>query len=126
MDENEASHIVIASAIEVHRELGGPGLLEDIYEEALAEELILRGLRAQRQKSVPINYKGRFLAKPLRLDLLVEENLIVEAKAVAEWNSIFTAQMLTYLRLTKIKLGLIINFGERLVKDGVVRVVNNL
>jgi len=126
MTENEIAKVIVDAAIEVHRELGGPGLLEDVYEEALAEELRLRGLKVDRQLPIRINYKGRVLSKPLRLDMKVEALVLVDNKAVAEWNPIFEAQMLTYLRLTGLKLGLVINFGERFVKSGVHRVVNGL
>ena len=126
LDENALSRIIVESAIEVHRELGGPGLLESVYEEALVFELMLRGLSVERQQPVPIFYKGHVLATPLRLDLRVNKRVIVDPKAVTEWNPIFESQMLTYLRLTQLKLGLVINFGERLVKDGLHRVVNRL
>ncbi len=126
MNENQISRIVLLSAIEVHRTLGGPGLLESVYEEALAWELRERGLSVERQKSVPISYKGRALATPLRLDMLVNGLVIVECKATADYARIFEAQTLTYLRLMNLKLGLVINFGERLVKDGFHRVVNGL
>ena len=126
MTENEIAKIIVDAAIEVHRELGGPGLLEDVYEEALAEELRLRGLKVERQLPVRINYKGRVLSKPLRLDMKVEGLVLVDNKAVSEWNPIFEAQMLTYLRLTKLKLGLVINFGEQFLRNGVHRVVNGL
>lgn len=126
MTENEIAKIIVDAAIEVHRELGGPGLLEDVYEEALAEEPRLRGLKVERQLPVRINYKGRVLSKPLRLDMKVEGLVLVDNKATTEWNSIFEAQMQTYLRLTGLKLGLVINFGERLVKHGIHRVVNGL
>ena len=126
MTENEISKVIVDAAIEVHRELGGPGLLESIYEEALAEELTLRGLTVGRQLQVPIRYKGKILAVPLRLDLKVNGLVLVDTKAVTEWNPIFEAQMLTYLRLTGLKLGLVINFGEKYVKNGIHRVVNGL
>jgi len=126
MDENAISKVIVEAAIEVHRQLGGPGLLEDTYEEALAEELGLRGIKVERQLPVRLTYKGRVLSRPLRLDLIADGLVIVDNKAVTEWNPIFEAQMLTYLRLTGLKLGLIINFGERLVKDGIHRVVNGL
>jgi GxxExxY protein len=126
MNENEIATIIIASAIEVHRELGGPGLLEDLYEESLAEELRIRGLLVERQLPVPVTYKGRVLSRPLRLDLKVERLVLVDGKAADEWHPVFAAQMLTYLRLTKLKLGLVINFGEIHVKDGIRRVVNGL
>jgi GxxExxY protein len=126
MTENEIARIIVDAAIEVNRELGGPGLLEDVYEEALAEELRLRGLKVERQLPVRIHYKGRVLSKPLRLDMKVEGLVLVDNKAVTEWNPLFEAQMLTYLRLTGLKLGLVINFGEQFVKNGVHRVVNGL
>ncbi len=126
MTENELSAIIVDAAVEVHRELGGPGLLEDVYEEALEEELRLRATLVERQLPVPIVYKGRRLRKPLRLDMKVQNLVLVDNKAVTEWNPVFEAQMLTYLRLSGLKLGLVINFGERLVKDGIHRVVNGL
>ena len=126
MTENEISKVIVDAAIEVHRELGGPGLLESVYEEALVEELMRRGLKVERQLQVPIIYKGKQLASPLRLDLKVNGLVLVDNKAVTEWNPIFEAQMLTYLRLTGLKLGLVINFGERYVKNGIHRVVNGL
>jgi len=126
MTENEIATIVIDSAIEVHRFLGGPGLLESVYEEALVFELDRRGLRAQRQKTVPILYKAERLASDLRLDLLVAEKVVVECKAATAHNPVFEAQALTYLRLLDLRLALVINFGRRLVKDGIRRVVNGL
>ena len=126
MDENQVSKQIVDAAIEVHRTLGGPGLLEDVYEEALAWELKHRGLRVERQSAVPIVYKGQTLASPLRLDMLVEGCVIVEAKATTAYNPIFEAQALTYLRLRGLKLALVINFGEKLVKDGIHRVANGI
>ena len=126
MDENELSNVIIRAAIEVHRELGGPGLLEDVYEEALCHELQLQGLEVQREVGVTIEYKGKLLRKRLVLDLLVNGLIIVEVKAVECYNDIYQCQLLTYLRLTKKRLGLVINFGEQYVKDGIHRVVNNL
>jgi GxxExxY protein len=126
MTENEISKIVVDSAIEVHRTLGGPGLLESVYEEALAWELTSRGLSIERQLEVAISYKSNRLASPLRLDLLVERRVIVEVKAVVLYNKIFEAQALTYLRLMNIKLALVINFGETKVGSGIHRAVNGL
>jgi len=126
MNENEISKHIVESAIEVHRTLGGPGLLEDVYEEALAWELAQRGLRVERQVTTPIIYKGRTLATPLKLDMLIEGLVVVENKAVTAYNPIFEAQALTYLRLRNLKLALVINFGEKYVKDGIHRVVNGL
>ena len=126
VDENEISRLIVDSAVEVHRELGGPGLLEDVYEEALAQELRLRGLLVERQVPIRIVYKGRVLHKPLRLDMRIEKLVLIDNKATTEWNTVFQAQMLTYLRLTGLRIGLVINFGERLLKTGVHRVVNGL
>lgn len=126
MTENEVSVHIVACAIEVHRTLGGPGLLESVYEEALAWELSQRGFKIGRQLLVPISYKGNQLASPLKLDLLVENLVIVEVKAVTQYNPVFECQALTYLRMLELKLALVINFGEKLVKDGIHRVVNGL
>jgi GxxExxY protein len=125
-DENEISKIIVDAAIEVHRTLGGPGLLESVYQEAQAWELLKRGLEVEREKLIPINYKGHQLGEPLRLDLLVNQKVIIECKATTSYNAIFETQVLTYLRLTGLKLGLVINFGEKLVKNGIHRVVNGL
>jgi GxxExxY protein len=126
MTENEISKIIVDAAIEVHREIGGPGLLEDVYEEALEEELRLRAVRVERQLPVRIVYKGKVLRKPLRLDMKVEGLVLVDNKAATDLNPVFKAQMLTYLRLTGLRLGLVINFGERVLKAGIHRVVNGL
>lgn len=126
MTENEVSRVIVDAAIEVHRTLGGPGLLESVYEEAFVCELELRGLKVERQRTVPIFYKGKRLASDLRIDLLVEGRVVVECKATSANNRVFGAQALTYLRLMDLKLALVVNFGMRLVKDGVSRVVNGL
>ena len=104
--ENEISHKIIGAAIEVHKVLGGPGLLESIYESSLCYELELQGLRVERQLAVPVYYKGTLVRDSLCMDIEV--------------------QILTYLRLTGKKLGLLVNFGQEYVKDGVKRVVNGL
>ena len=111
MTENEISNIIIGCAIEVHKELGGPGLLEKVYEEALVYELVSKGLSVKRQVQVPIHYKGNKLAAPLVIDLLVNDKVIIEVKAARENNPIFGAQTRTYLRLTNLKLGLVINLS---------------
>jgi GxxExxY protein len=126
MNENEISRHIVECAIEVHRTLAGPGLLESVYEEALCWELKQRGLRVERQLEVPIIYKSQSLADPLRLDVLVEQLVVVEVKATTAYNPVFESQALTYLRLLNLKLALVINFGEKLVKDGIHRVVNGL
>jgi GxxExxY protein len=125
-NENEISSFIVDSAIEVHKTLGGPGLLESVYEEALAWELTSRGLLVKRQIEVEISYKGNRLASPLKLDLLANDLVIVEVKSVALYNWIFEAQALTYLRLMNQKLALVINFGDAKVGSGVHRVVNGL
>jgi GxxExxY protein len=126
MTENQLSHEIIGAAIEVHKELGGPGLLEDMYEEALLFELQARNLEVRRQVGFRITYKGQELKKRLVIDLLVEECVIVECKPVDAYHSIFEAQLLTYLRQTNKRLGLVINFGELRLKEGIHRVVNKL
>lgn len=126
MTENEVSRQIYECAIEVHKTLGGPGLLEGVYEEALAWELAQRRLKVERQVQVPVVYKGHGLGASLRLDLLVEGVVVVECKATTEYSAIFESQVLTYLRMTGLKLGMVINFGEKFVKDGIHRVVNGL
>jgi len=124
--ENEISRAIITCSIDVHRTLGGPGLLESVYEEALVWELTQKGLDVKRQVELPIVYKGRELADALRIDLIVENMVIVECKATTKHSEIFESQLLTYLRLSGLKLGLVVNFGEPLLKDGIHRVVNRL
>jgi len=126
MNENEISKVIVERAIEVHRTLGRPGLLESVYEGALAWELERQGLAIKRQFSVPIPYKGHILSTPLRIDLIVGETVIVECKATTQYHEIFETQLLTCLRLTGLKLGMVINFGESRVVDGIHRVVNRL
>ena len=125
MHENEISEKIIGAAIEVHRILG-PGLLESVYEDALCHELYLRGLRFVRQQGVPIPYKGIKLGTDLRLDLLVEEKVIVDLKAKEKLSPIDKPKLLTYLRLIDKHLGLIINFHVEVLRNGIYRVVNNL
>ena len=124
--ENEISYKVIGAAIEVHRLLGGPGLLESIYESALCHELTLNDLRIKRQQPIPVIYKGITIREPYILDILVENKVIIEVKATEKELDLHKAQLLTYLRLTNIKLGLLINFGRGSVKEGICRVVNGL
>jgi len=122
--ENKISSSIIDAAIEVHRVLGGPGLLESIYEDALAYELELRNIPIKRQLYVPVLYKGTPVREPLRLDLLVHDLVIVEVKATESILKVHSAQVLTYLRLTQRKIGLVLNFGQPLLRDGISRVVN--
>jgi GxxExxY protein len=117
------SHKVIGAAIEVHRFLG-PGLLESVYEAALCRELRLRGITTERQVRIPINYKGEELDCHMKLDLLVEKNVIVEVKSVDKVLPVHRAQLLTYLKLQRLWLGLIINFNVVMLRDGVRRVLN--
>jgi GxxExxY protein len=123
MDDKELSGQVIGAAIEVHRLLG-PGLLESAYELALGRELVLRGFAVERQKAVPLEYKGQALGDGFRIDIVVNDQLIVEIKAVERIQLIHEAQLLTYLRLTSKRFGLLINFNEKVLKEGIKRVVN--
>ena len=124
MDENQISKHVIEAAVEVTRVLGGPGLLESVYEEALAVELAMRGFRVRRQCALPVAYKGFELASQLRLDLVVNDLVIVECKATSKFHDVFATQALTYLRLSGKKLALIINFHVRPLRHGIYRIVN--
>ena len=126
MTENEISREFVPCALEVHRTLGGPGLLESVYEDALVWELRQAGLDVRQQVSLSLVYKGVELSAPLRIDLVVSGKVIVECKSPSRYNQIFEAQTLTYLRLSGMKLGMVINFGERVVKNGIHRVVNGL
>jgi GxxExxY protein len=116
------SHAVVGAAIEVHRYFG-PGLLESVYEMALCRELWLRGLRVERQVLVPVCYKGVQLDARLRLDLLVNSTVVVEVKAIDHLSSIHRAQVLTHLKLTRLPLGLLINFNVELLKWGLRRIL---
>ncbi|HYN81471.1 MAG TPA: GxxExxY protein [Gemmatimonadaceae bacterium] len=113
---------IIGAAIEVHRHLG-PGLLESTYEDCLEWELKEEGIAVARQVKVPLMYKGRALASSYRLDLLVDQSVIVDVKAVDHVADIHGAQILTYLRLTNIEVGLLINFNSAMVRDGIKRFV---
>ena len=124
-DLNKLSEVVIGASIEVHRELG-PGLLESAYEACLAHELTSRGIAFERQKGFPVRYKDLEIKLGYRIDLLVEDSLIVELKAVEKVEPVHKAQLLSYLRLTDRKLGLLINFNVKLLKSGIKRIVNDL
>ena len=124
--ENKLSEQILDAAIEVHRSLGGPGLLESLYEDALFHELKLRNIPVQSQVRVPVMYKNQALREPMRLDLLVDQKVVVEVKATEKEHTVHKAQVLTYLRLTGLKLGLVVNFGQSRLIDGFTRVVNNL
>jgi GxxExxY protein len=122
-DINELTREVIGAAIEVHKILG-PGLLESAYEECLCREFELRKLPCERQKELPIEYKGVKLDCGYRLDIVVAKSLILELKACERLEPIHEAQLLTYLKLTGIKVGLLINFNVPVLKDGIKRMVN--
>ena len=125
MSENEISSKIIGAAIEVHKQLG-PGLLESTYETCLAFELKQMGLDVKQQQALPVLYKEVKLEAGYRIDLLVENKVIVEIKSVDALADIHTAQLLTYLKLKDLKLGLLINFNSVRVIDGLKRIVNNL
>lgn len=125
MDENELSNIVIGAAIEVHKYLG-PGLLEGAYHQCLARELSLRSISFESEKPISIKYKKILLDCGYRLDFMVEGKLILELKAIDKLLPIHDAQMLTYLRLTGCKLGLILNFNVPVLREGIKRIALNL
>lgn len=125
MTENELSKIVFDSALRVHRNLG-PGLLESSYEECLFYELNKSRLLIERQKALPLIYEDIRLDVGYRVDLLIEKKLVIELKAVEALNEVHFAQMLTYLKLSNCKLGLLINFNVTLIKNGIKRIANNL
>ena len=122
MTDNEITHEIIGAAIEVHKHLG-PGLLESAYEECLAHELLLRNLRVERQKPVPVVYKETKLECGYRLDLLVEARIVVELKSVEGLGPMHEAIMMTYLRMSGHRLELLINFNVAVLKDGVRRFI---
>jgi len=125
MTINELSGIVIGAAIEVHKVLG-PGLLESAYENCLCHELQLRNVIYERQKSLPITYKGVDLDCGYRLDVVVQGVLVLEVKACERIESIHQAQLLTYLKLSGLSLGLLLNFNVPVMRDGIVRMANEL
>ena len=122
MDENEISNKIIGCAIEVHRKLG-PGLLESAYQECLFYELALQGFKVEREKAMPIIYKEIHLDQGYRIDILVEDKVVVEIKTVEAFKDIHLAQTLTYLKLGNYKLGLLLNFNVAVLKEGIKRVV---
>ncbi len=120
---NKLSGIVLDCSIEVHRNLG-PGLLESVYEVCLCKELSLKGIKFQRQVLLPVNYKGEKLDADYRIDVLVEDEIIIELKSVEQINQVYEAQLLTYLKLADKKLGLLINFNVPRLIDGFKRMLN--
>lgn len=125
MTENELSKLIFDSGLKVHKTLG-PGLLESAYEECLYFELQRLGLKVEKQKALPLVYEEVKLDTGYRIDLMVENKLIIEIKSVEALNDLHLAQILTYLRLSNCKLGMLINFNSVYFKDGVKRVVNGL
>lgn len=125
MTENEISKTIYAKALIVHRALG-PGLLESAYEECLFYEICKENIDVKKQKPLPLIYEKIKLEIGYRVDLMVENKVIIEVKAVEKLNDIHIAQLLTYLKLSGCKLGMLINFNVPLIKDGIKRVVNNL
>lgn len=123
MDINDITYQIRGAIFDVYNELG-PGLLESVYEEALFMELKQRGLNVERQKNVPLFYKGVLLNTDLRLDLLVENQVIVELKSVEEVKKLFTKQLLTYLRLLDKRVGLLVNFNTDNILDSIIRIAN--
>lgn len=123
MTINEITYEIRGAIYEVYKTLG-PGLLESVYEEALVYELEQRGLNVERQVQVPIKYKGKMLKTELRLDLLVEDKVIVELKSVEEMKKVFSKQLLTYLRLMDKKIGLLVNFNTDNILTSITRVAN--
>lgn len=123
MTVNDITYEIRGAIYDVYKELG-PGLLESVYEEALCHELEQRGLIVERQKLVPINYKGSVLNTELRLDLLVEDEVIVELKSVEEMKAVFAKQLLTYLRLMNKRVGLLVNFNTSDILTAITRIAN--
>lgn len=125
MPENDLSYKIIGAALQLHKNLG-PGLLESVYENALAYDLREKGLQVVQQHPMPFQYKEIKMSVGYRIDLLVERKVIVEIKSVENLAPVHFAQVLTYLKLSDLKLGLLINFNNKILKNGVHRMVNNL
>ena len=125
MNENEIGRLAVDAAIAVHRELG-PGLLESVYEAVLSDELAARGLSVARQVLVPITYKGKQIDDGYRADIVVNDLVVLELKSIEAVRDVHKKQLLTYLKLGGKKLGYLLNFGEAVMKKGVVRIVNGL
>lgn len=125
MTENELAKVVVNTCYKIHVELG-PGLLESVYEEILFYELTKMGYKVERQKGIPVFWKDLKMDIGFRADLIVENKVIVEIKSIELIAPVHPKKLLTYLRLTKLKLGLLINFNEALIKNGITRVVNEL
>jgi GxxExxY protein len=125
MNENELSKVIVDACYRIHRKLG-PGLLESAYEAILFYELTALNLRVERQKPIPLIWNEIHLDIGFRSDLIVENKVIIEIKSVEQIANVHPKQLLTYLKITKLKLGLLINFNENLIRNGLTRIVNNL
>ncbi len=125
MNENELSAIIVDCCYRIHRKLG-PGLLESVYEEVLCYELLQMGLSFSRQTGIPVYYNELMLELGFRADIIVEGKVIIEIKSIENLAPVHKKQLLTYLKLTGTKLGLLVNFNEALIKNGILRIVNNL
>lgn len=125
MTENQIAREIVDAAYQIHVALG-PGLFESVYETVLSHELTERGFQVARQKPIPVHYKDLTFDEGFRADLIVNEMVIVEIKSVEKTSPVHRKQVQTYLKLTGLKLGLLINFGEALIKDGITRIVNGL
>ena len=125
MTENKIATLILDACFKIHRKLG-PGLFESVYEEILSYELDKMGMKFHRQLPIPVVWDNIKLDQGFRADLIVEDKVIIEIKSIESINSVHQKQLLTYLRLTDLKLGLLINFNEALIKNGIQRIVNNL
>ena len=125
MTENDIAQIIVNTAYDIHVKLG-PGLLESVYEEIMHHELTKRGLQVDRQRAIPVFWDNIKMDIGFRADLIVENKVIIELKSVESIAPVHHKQLLTYLRITDKRLGLLINFNEKLIKDGITRIVNNL
>jgi len=125
MDENEIGTCLVETATNIHREVG-PGLLEKVYETILVHNLVIKGLNIKRQVSIPVEFNGFKFEEGFRADIIIENKVIVELKCVEKINIAHRKQLLTYLNLTDMRLGYILNFNEALMKRGIHRMVNNL
>jgi GxxExxY protein len=125
MEENDITHQVIDICYHIHKELGA-GLFESVYEEILCFELVNQGFVVERQKAVPVLWKGLKMDIGFRADLIIGNKVIIELKSVEQISSVHKKQLLTYLKVTGLKVGLLVNFNETLIKDGIHRIVNNL
>ena len=123
MNENEIGTIIVDTAIELHKKLG-PGLLENVYEAILLRLLVKKGLKVQRQVSIPLKFEGEYFDEGFRVDLFVNGKVIIELKSIEKINNVHQKQLLTYLKLTNTKLGYILNFGAEIMKNGIFRVIN--